>query len=415
MPHREFSFPSSSGPSVYVTTLAEDGLLSCNCRGWTFRRGTQPRECKHTKEVIQQVKATRSVVGDFIYAEFASPVVETPLAPGLHYNQRVHLPMDGGLTKETTMTMTIPAYPQTDGIPHSMSVSGMTLSGKYNSVFRSVPANYLTKPGEIRCGDGVLDPETFNRFFNNGLWVMDVKLDGHRVIVRKKGSALTTSWKASTLAPQIVAAMRFLPDGVYDGEVHIPGGVSTDVPSISLRTKMTFAIFDVLELMDESVMDLPLFTRRSLLEGFFEDVQEPGLILAPQFEPTLENVQAIWANGGEGAVMKLKSSTYQPGTRTPDWVKVKGLEAHAVTITGYAPGSFGPYAITVVRFDDGTPASIKTKDFLTMKSIEEDPRHFIGRRLVIQCHKRLPGGSPRHPMFGNWESAEWDHEAGIAE
>lgn len=313
------------------------------------------------------------------------------------------------------MTMTTSTYPQTDGIFHSMSVSGLTLSGKYNSVFHKVAANHLTQPWEVRTGDGVLDPVVFNQFFNDGRWVMDVKLDGHRVIIRKSGSEVTTWWRASTLAPQIVAAMQFLPDGIYDGEVHIPGGVSTDVPACSLRTKMTFAVFDVLELEGESVMELPLSARRSKLEGIFETIHEPGLLLAPQFEPTLENVQAIWANGGEGAVLKLKSSTYQPGTRTPDWVKVKGLEAHSVTITGYAPGSFGPYAITVVRFDDGTEASVKTRDFQTMKAIEDDPRHFIGRRLVIQCHRRLPGGSPRHAMFGDWENVEWDHEAGSAE
>ena len=44
-------FRSSSSDKVYETRLYADGTTSCNCPGWTFKRGDKPRSCKHTKAV----------------------------------------------------------------------------------------------------------------------------------------------------------------------------------------------------------------------------------------------------------------------------------------------------------------------------------------------------------------------------
>lgn len=42
--------PSSSDPSrEYTTILWADGRVSCNCRGWTFKRPGQDRSCQHTQ------------------------------------------------------------------------------------------------------------------------------------------------------------------------------------------------------------------------------------------------------------------------------------------------------------------------------------------------------------------------------
>lgn len=40
--------PSSHGTTTYETVLYTDGRLSCNCPGWTFKRG-DTRGCKHTR------------------------------------------------------------------------------------------------------------------------------------------------------------------------------------------------------------------------------------------------------------------------------------------------------------------------------------------------------------------------------
>lgn len=43
---------SSNGITVYVTTLWEDNYVSCTCPGWTVKKGSQPRACKHTKASV---------------------------------------------------------------------------------------------------------------------------------------------------------------------------------------------------------------------------------------------------------------------------------------------------------------------------------------------------------------------------
>lgn len=50
-----WTFESSSGNSTYETLQYEDGTTSCNCRGWTIKRGDKPRSCKHTRAVDQGI------------------------------------------------------------------------------------------------------------------------------------------------------------------------------------------------------------------------------------------------------------------------------------------------------------------------------------------------------------------------
>jgi hypothetical protein len=49
---RSWIFGSDSNPShSYETLQYADGSTSCNCRGWTFKREGQERQCKHTRMV----------------------------------------------------------------------------------------------------------------------------------------------------------------------------------------------------------------------------------------------------------------------------------------------------------------------------------------------------------------------------
>jgi hypothetical protein len=49
---KTYFFSSDSDPDkTYQTQLYADGTTSCDCRGWTFKRGTGPRSCKHTRFV----------------------------------------------------------------------------------------------------------------------------------------------------------------------------------------------------------------------------------------------------------------------------------------------------------------------------------------------------------------------------
>ena len=61
-------FPSSSNPHrSYRTVIYQDGKVLCNCQGWTMKRGNNPRQCRHTAELIDG-RQTRTD-GEFIYIE----------------------------------------------------------------------------------------------------------------------------------------------------------------------------------------------------------------------------------------------------------------------------------------------------------------------------------------------------------
>ena len=43
-------YPSKSSPGVeYIVKVDEVGELSCNCRGWTMKKGNQERSCPHVR------------------------------------------------------------------------------------------------------------------------------------------------------------------------------------------------------------------------------------------------------------------------------------------------------------------------------------------------------------------------------
>ena len=61
--HREFE--SETSRAVYTTRVMLDGKLTCDCRGWTIRKRNQPRQCKHTREVVGERPTVRD--GEFLY------------------------------------------------------------------------------------------------------------------------------------------------------------------------------------------------------------------------------------------------------------------------------------------------------------------------------------------------------------
>lgn len=71
--------PSSHGTTTYETILHFDGTLSCNCPGWTFKRG-DTRGCKHTKLYASDAEAilTRLRAGEVITSPHVSPSPAPP-------------------------------------------------------------------------------------------------------------------------------------------------------------------------------------------------------------------------------------------------------------------------------------------------------------------------------------------------
>jgi ATP-dependent DNA ligase len=244
-------------------------------------------------------------------------------------------------------------------------------------------------------------------------WVLEEKFDGHRMTVRKRGDEVVAFSRPradgraleKAIPEAIRLALLHLPDCVPDGELMKPGGMSSDVTTLTTRDELVYVVFDLLELNGIDCTRQSDVDRRSLLETIFTQYVTPAcapfLKLALRQPVSRAAVQAIWDRKGEGAILKREKATYDPGRRSDDWVKVKKSEAHTVTIIGFKKGKLGPYATTLFRFDDGVESSCKTLDNETLREIAANPARFIGARLVISCESRLASGKPHHPM--------WDH------
>ena len=96
---------------------------------------------------------------------------------------------------------------------------------------------------------------------------------------------------------------------------------------------MAFAAFDLLELNGHRALSEPWTARRKRLEDLLE-APPPGVCLVP----VTEDAPALWdawvGQGGEGIVLKERTSPYRPGVRSPAWLKLKPKLALDVVVTG---------------------------------------------------------------------------------
>jgi hypothetical protein len=362
---RTWTYPSQTGLGEYIVTHTDNGLLACNCRGWVLTKRGQIHECRHLRDVVETEHLTVVVRGRYL---FANPRL-TPR------------PQDDTLiVGEMTMTMATMAT-----ILEPMKASAM-VEGRF--------PHLLTE-------DGYIIPERFDAAFATGEWVMDEKLDGHRCLTRKADSTITTPLRSVQLPAHIVAVLKQLPDGVYDGELLVPGGVSTDVPSLASRSQLIYALFDVLECQGQSTLAMTQAQRREVLEMCLQFAPgQDAVVMVAQSVPSWQTVKAIWAKGGEGVIIKRLSGTYRCGYRSQDWLKIKKLQHATVTVTGFETGSFGPTAVVLFKQNNGVEGRCKNQD---VAATAANPAAYIGRKLVVQYQQQMRGSkSLRHPMFDHW-------------
>ena len=109
------------------------------------------------------------------------------------------------------------------------------------------------------------------------------------------------------------------------------------VRRLSARIPATYIAFDILHLNGKDLVDYPLSDRRRKLAAIIAD--GPHLLLS-QYVP--ERGRAYFKNalklGFEGAMAKKADSTYQIGTRSDDWLKLKLVKTIDAIVAGYTVG-----------------------------------------------------------------------------
>lgn len=142
-------------------------------------------------------------------------------------------------------------------------------------------------------------------------WMYEVKWDGVRVLADTTGGHLrliARSGRDVTVTYPELVGLGAVQGALLDGEVVV---MSAGVPSFEA-----------------------LAERRATLE----QLALPDRV---QLSPVYPDLDDLWAvtleHGLEGVMAKRRSSTYQPGRRSPDWVKAAHRGTRVAAVVGWRP------------------------------------------------------------------------------
>ena len=238
--------------------------------------------------------------------------------------------------------------------------------------------------------------------FDDDDWLFEIKWDGFRVqavVDDGKVKIWTRSLKdAEMYFPNLLSPPRWIEaqQAIVDGEV-----VALDEagrPDFSLlQTKLgnktggglVYQPFDLLYLDGRSLLQVPLEDRKRLLRSVLKE--HPRVRYAAHVEGEGKAFfAAAEANGLEGIIAKLRRSTYEPGKRTPAWLKIKIRPEQELVVGGWTPGSgnakdlgavvVGVYEGAKLRFagkvGSGFTAGIRRELLDRMKPLAQDEPPF---------------------------------------
>lgn len=204
-----------------------------------------------------------------------------------------------------------------------------------------------------------------------GGWAYEFKWDGVRAIAAVSSDGLRLYARRG---PEITVAYPEL-DGlpaalggrcaVLDGEIAVldeKGRPSfrvlaermhvrdaTRAARLARSLPVTYLIFDLLALDGAELCGRPYTERRARLASL--ELAADRWLAPPSFDDGKATLAAAGDYKLEGVVAKRRTSLYRPGTRSPDWVKVKVECIADFVVGGYRPGARALGALLV-----GVPA-----------------------------------------------------------
>jgi bifunctional non-homologous end joining protein LigD len=193
-----------------------------------------------------------------------------------------------------------------------------------------------------------------SRPFSDPDWLFEIKWDGYRVeaVVRDGRVRLFTrsGHDAETYFPGFLAPPTWIDarEAIVDGEVvaldedgRPDFGILQERIS-SLRAGqpaggLVYEAFDLLHLDGRSLLGVPLEDRKRLLRSVLRDDRRVRYASHVEGEG-LAFHEAARQLGVEGIVAKLRRSRYEPGRRSPAWLKVKIRPEQELVVGGWTPG-----------------------------------------------------------------------------
>ena len=198
-----------------------------------------------------------------------------------------------------------------------------------------------------------------DRPFSRAGWLFEVKWDGVRALAAVDGDGLRLAGRSgrdeTSRYPEVAALTRALRGhgAIVDGEIVVldaDGRPSferlqsrinvtrdSDVRRAAHDHPATYVVFDILWLDGRDLMGTSLRIRKKTLKDVLRPVD--GVVYADDVERDGEQFfAAVSRRGIEGMIGKRADSTYQPGRRSADWVKVKAWHTQSCVITGWTGG-----------------------------------------------------------------------------
>lgn len=181
--------------------------------------------------------------------------------------------------------------------------------------------------------------------FDDEGWQYEIKWDGYRALAYcNKGKIELRSRNNKSFNEKFYPVTDALKKenlhAVLDGEVIVAGesGISNFGHLQNWRSEadgeLKYYVFDILWLNGKSLYDVPLAERREILQNVLP--QNDTLLLSQNFEASGTEFFATAAKMGlEGIMAKKADSTYTPGLRSKEWLKIKTNRRQEVVIGGF--------------------------------------------------------------------------------
>jgi bifunctional non-homologous end joining protein LigD len=186
--------------------------------------------------------------------------------------------------------------------------------------------------------------------FDSPDWIFETKLDGYRAIAVIDSTGKARIWSRNRLPlepkfPSIRNATEELKlrSTILDGEI-----VALDeegVPRFQLLQKwrkrptapVVFVLFDLLWDSGRDLTGNRIVQRRERLEQIIHPVA--GIQVGGYIENRgIDLFRLAKVKGLEGIIAKRKTSIYQPGKRSADWLKIKARPQQEFVVCGFTEG-----------------------------------------------------------------------------
>ncbi|MBT8296317.1 MAG: DNA ligase D, partial [Gramella sp.] len=274
------------------------------------------------------------------------------------------------------------------------------------------------------------------KIFNDPAWIYELKWDGYRILSHiQNGKVSLTSRNGisyNSRFPNLVRDLEAIShEAILDGEVvalnsqGLPDFQELQNYNENSNLQLRYYVFDMLFLNGHSMVNLPLTDRKSLIPEILQDADLSIYCDHIEGMGIAFYEKAIHA-GMEGVMAKKADSTYTPGYRTENWLKIKAYESEEAIICGYtdSKGSvfgsliLGMYVNDTLKYVGNCGTGFSTKEqrlilkklrpYETEKNPFSDSINLKGRipnwtipEVVCEVHfsEWTKSGKMRHPVF----------------